>query len=99
MLKKKKITILKEEELDKISGGYISSSSVSFEKGECYSDKNKIYKIPYTQDKLKLSGVVICDVYDKHLWDAYHEKVMTFENMRYPIKNLLELDLEEDNYI
>ena len=33
MSKKKKITILKEDELDTISGGYISNSFVSFENG------------------------------------------------------------------
>ena len=99
MSEEKKAVKLKEDELNKVNGGYKTKTLYTFEMGECYSDQHLIYKVLHYHKDLGINDYADCCIYDAHDWFVNHKKRIENENKKIRVYDLINAKDEGMNFI
>ena len=99
MSEEKKTVDLKEEELEKASGGYAEETFYSFEEGDCFSDDAVIYKVLHNRRKMGKEESVECTSFSKNAWIEWQQRHIFRENDWIPVSVLIECDYEGVDFI
>ena len=99
MSEEKKTVELKEEELEKTSGGYAEETVYSFNEGDCFSDNRHIYKVLDYYEKMGKNDNVKCKWFRKDLWIDRQDRFIVRENADVKVRILLECNYEGVDYI
>ena len=99
MSEEKKTVDLKEEELEKASGGYDKETFYSFEEGDCFSDDAVIYKVLHNYRKMGKEESVECTSFSKNAWIKCQDRHIYRENDWIRVSILLECNYEGVDFI